>query len=148
MHLNQCRIAFHGRALHLFANKAYREQELAELRVFKPKRREGVVERRQDESTVIGRGLFKKETNMELFNGLRVGLSSGEQGVIEGGFGQSGKFRVRVMGGLLKETVARLDAVGNKAGRRQEMDDGGEGPIRITLEFRKFIYGGKKKICQ
>ncbi len=86
VHLNQCRIAFHGKAIHLFINKTFREKELAELRVFKEKRREGMVERKHDESTIIGKGLFKKETNLDLFNGLKVSLSSGEKGIIEGGF--------------------------------------------------------------
>ena len=35
--------------------------------------------------------LFKKETNIALFSGLRVKLSTGEEGKVEGGFGQSGK---------------------------------------------------------
>lgn len=51
-----------------------------------------------DDYTVIGRNLFKKETNLQLFVGLKVTLSTGESGVIEGGFGQSGKFRIRVQG--------------------------------------------------
>lgn len=51
-----------------------------------------------DDYTVIGRNLFKKETNLQLFVGLKVTLSTGESGVIEGGFGQSGKFKIRVQG--------------------------------------------------
>lgn len=51
-----------------------------------------------DDYTVIGRNLFKKETNLQLFVGLKVTLSTGEEGVIEGGFGQSGKFKIRVPG--------------------------------------------------
>lgn len=51
-----------------------------------------------DDYTVIGRNLFKKETNLQLFVGLKVTLSTGESGVIEGGFGQSGKFKIRVPG--------------------------------------------------
>lgn len=51
-----------------------------------------------DDYTVIGRSLFKKETNLQLFLGLKVTLSTGETGVIEGGFGQSGKFKIRVPG--------------------------------------------------
>lgn len=51
-----------------------------------------------DDYTVIGRNLFKKETNLQLFVGLKVTLSTGEAGVIEGGFGQSGKFKIRVPG--------------------------------------------------
>lgn len=51
-----------------------------------------------DDYTVIGRSLFKKETNLQLFVGLKVTLSTGETGVIEGGFGQSGKFKIRIQG--------------------------------------------------
>lgn len=52
-----------------------------------------------DDYSVIGRNLFKKETNLQLFVGLKVTLSTGESGVIEGGFGQSGKFKIRLPGG-------------------------------------------------
>lgn len=51
-----------------------------------------------DDYTVIGKNLFKKETNLQLFVGLKVTLSSGETGVIEGSFGQSGKIKIRVPG--------------------------------------------------
>ena len=51
-----------------------------------------------DEYTLIGRSLFKKETNLQIFVGLKVELSTGEEGVIEGGFGQSGKFKIRIPG--------------------------------------------------
>lgn len=58
-----------------------------------------------DDYTVIGRSLFKKETNLQLFVGLKVTLSTGETGVIEGGFGQSGKFKIRIQG---KDLVKQL----------------------------------------
>ncbi len=51
-----------------------------------------------DDYTVIGRNLFKKETNLQLFAGLKVTLSTGETGSIEGGFGQSGKIKIRIPG--------------------------------------------------
>lgn len=51
-----------------------------------------------DDHSVIGRSLFKKETNIQLFVGLRVHLSTGELGVIDSAFGQSGKFKVHVPG--------------------------------------------------
>uniref|UniRef100_A0A6I8RZ53 Eukaryotic elongation factor, selenocysteine-tRNA-specific n=1 Tax=Xenopus tropicalis TaxID=8364 RepID=A0A6I8RZ53_XENTR len=49
-----------------------------------------------DDYCIIGRSLFKKETNIQLFVGLKVKLSTGEDGVIEGSFGQSGKFKIRI----------------------------------------------------
>ena len=55
-----------------------------------------LIQQMTDEYSVIGRSLFKKETNLQTFTGLKVQLSTGEEGVIEGGFGQSGKFKVRI----------------------------------------------------
>ncbi len=109
IHLNQCRIAFYGRVLHMFTNRDFKEQRpsvqldaaktnsyLSDLKVYKLKSKEGSVERVHDEYTVIVRSLFKKETNIDLFVGLKVKLSTGEQGTIEGSFGQSGKLKVRL----------------------------------------------------
>ncbi|MBN3326451.1 SELB factor, partial [Atractosteus spatula] len=98
IHANTCRLAFHGRLLCGFEDRGYAETELPRLRIYKTKQREGQVERVTDDYTVIGRNLFKKETNLQLFVGLKVTLSTGETGVIEGGFGQSGKFKIRVPG--------------------------------------------------
>lgn len=54
-----------------------------------------------DDYSVIGRSLFKKETNIQIFVGLKVKLSTGEDGIIDGGFGQSGKFKIRIPGRCL-----------------------------------------------
>lgn len=51
-----------------------------------------------DDYNVIGRSLFKKETNIQLFVGLKVHLSTGELGVIDSAFGQSGKFKIHIPG--------------------------------------------------
>ena len=66
--------------------------------VFKTKSREGHVERVIDAYSIIGKNLFKKETNIQPFTNLKVTLSTGQHGVIEGGFGQSGKVKVRIPG--------------------------------------------------
>ncbi len=53
------------------------------------------------------------------------------------------------MGGLLKETIEKLDKTKTKRKPNDGgIEEGGEGPIKITLEFKKFIYSDKKKICQ
>ena len=101
IHANMCRIAFHGQLLECFTDSKYLVNNLPKLKVYKTKVREGLVERCQDEYTLIGKNLFKKETNIQSFVGLKVTLSSGEKGVIEGGFGQSGKFKVRIPGNYL-----------------------------------------------
>lgn len=49
---------------------------------------------------MICKDLLKKETNIEYFNGLKVTLSTGEKGVIEGTFGQSGKIKIRIPGNI------------------------------------------------
>uniref|UniRef100_A0A3Q3BAL4 Selenocysteine-specific elongation factor n=1 Tax=Kryptolebias marmoratus TaxID=37003 RepID=A0A3Q3BAL4_KRYMA len=96
IHANACRLAFQGRLLHGFEDKSYAETSLPSLRIYKTKHKEGQVERVTDDYSLIGRSLFKKETNLQLFVGLKVTLSTGESGVIEGGFGQSGKFKIRI----------------------------------------------------
>lgn len=75
---------------------------------------------------------------MDKFLNLRVRLSTGEEGVIESGFGKSGKFKVRVADGLKSETMARLKKKGKSA-----VDDGG-GPgsseaVQIILEFKRWV---------
>lgn len=74
----------------------------------------------QDEKTLIGKGLFKRETKIQSFIGLKITLSTGkslgaplyllymynntdalilgEEGVIEGAFGTTGKFRLNMPG--------------------------------------------------
>jgi selenocysteine-specific elongation factor len=161
IHLNMCRIAFHGKLLIPLTDKNYAETLLPQLKVFKTKYREGVVERMADNYTVIGRSLFKKETNIQTFTGMKVSLSTGEEGVIEGGFGQSGKVKVRIPAGLSKETVQQLQATGKKknhkgkgaavtastdepAGCKDEVTTA----IKIILEFRRYIHDRKKKMIQ
>uniref|UniRef100_A0A8C4YPN2 Selenocysteine-specific elongation factor n=1 Tax=Gopherus evgoodei TaxID=1825980 RepID=A0A8C4YPN2_9SAUR len=96
IHANTCRLAFHGILLQGMEDKNYVETFLPKLKMYKLKHKEGQVERVLDDYSVIGRSLFKKETNIQIFVGLKVKLSTGEEGVIEGGFGQSGKFKIRI----------------------------------------------------
>lgn len=98
IHANVCRIAFHGKLLLGMTDPKYVETELPKLKVFKTKVKEGLVERVMDEYTVIGKNMFKKETNIATFTGLKIVLSTGEPGIIEGGFGQSGKIKIRIPG--------------------------------------------------
>jgi len=98
IHANACRLAFHGFLLEPLADPNYSGTVLPRLRVIKERWKEGVVERQADQFTVICRGLFKKESKVDAFVGLQVSLSTGESGFIEGGFGQSGKFKVRIPG--------------------------------------------------
>ena len=51
-----------------------------------------------DDFTVICKNLMKKQSNFEIFNNMKVLLSTGEHGLIDGTFGQSGKTKVRIPG--------------------------------------------------
>ena len=166
IHLNQCRIAFYGNVLHSFTNKDFKDtgagqavnRKLSDLKIYKEKFKEGTVERKHDEYTLIGRSLFKKETNIDLFVGLKVKLSSGETGKIESGFGQSGKFKIRLDSGLLQATKEQLDsASGNKSKKKHDTASNeaqssdsilSSAPIKIFLNFKRFIYDEKKKMIQ
>ncbi|XP_027957605.1 selenocysteine-specific elongation factor isoform X2 [Eumetopias jubatus] len=101
IHANMCRLAFHGVLLHGLEDKDYAESFLPRLKVYKLKHKHGLVERVMDDHSVIGRSLFKKETNIQLFLGLKVYLSTGELGVIDSAFGQSGKFKIHIPDPLL-----------------------------------------------
>jgi len=143
---NMCRLAFHGTAVWLATSKdrSLVAKELEGLRVAKLKSREGIVERLQNEQEVIVKDLFKKETNLTLFTGLAVMLSTGEKGYIEGSFGQSGKVKVRLREGLMPDTVARLPT-GKKKGDQNSVV--GE-PVKVILSFKRYIFDSSKKMIQ
>ncbi len=98
IHQNACRLAFSGHLLEVFTEKDYHATQLAKLKIFKVKQRVGTVERVQDEYTVIVRNMMKKETDTSKFERMKVTLSTGETGFIEGAFGKSGKIKVRIPG--------------------------------------------------
>lgn len=153
IHSNTCRIAFHGCIVEAITDKAYAESTLPKLKVYKMKKKEGVVERVQDEYTVIVRSIFKKETNMQLFSGLRVKLSTGEDGVIEGSFGQSGKAKVRIPAGLSQETQSLFSSRKKKGGKSKSAedsnpDDAMESRISVMLLFKRYNYDPSKKMVQ
>ncbi|XP_062321233.1 selenocysteine-specific elongation factor [Osmerus eperlanus] len=156
IHANACRLAFQGRLLEGFEEKGYAESTLPRLRIYKTKQKEGQVERVTDDYTVIGRNLFKKETNLQMFVGLKVKLSTGEAGVIEGGFGQSGKFKIRVPEGLSPETKQLLSSSSKKKGKggakgepvKEEEPKTDSQPISIHLTFKRYVFDPHKKMVQ
>ena len=95
---------------------------------------------------VIGKNLFKKETNIQLFMNLKVTLSTGETGVIEGSFGQSGKVKIRFMESLKEETQAILNSAGSKK-KKNPTEEKNE-QVRIILSFKRYIYDPHKKMIQ
>ncbi|XP_067096703.1 selenocysteine-specific elongation factor [Osmerus mordax] len=156
IHANACRLAFQGRLLEGFEEKGYAESTLPRLHIYKTKQKEGQVERVTDDYTVIGRNLFKKETNLQMFVGLKVKLSTGEAGVIEGGFGQSGKFKIRVPEGLSPETKQLLSSSSKKKGKggakgepvKEEEPKTDSQPISIHLTFKRYVFDPHKKMVQ
>ncbi|PIC54268.1 hypothetical protein B9Z55_003587 [Caenorhabditis nigoni] len=81
-----CRFAFSGE---IFRKNA------ENLKRFSRKLRKGTVERvEKDGYSAICTGMFKAETNFEIFRNFQIITSSGPRGTIEGAFGKSGKFRV------------------------------------------------------
>ncbi|CAM9195760.1 unnamed protein product [Lampetra planeri] len=156
IHANACRLAFQGRLLHGFEDKGYTETALPRLRIYKTKHKEGQVERVTDDYTVIGRNLFKKETNLQIFVGLKVTLSTGETGIIEGGFGQSGKFKIRVQEGLRPETKQLFSTAskkkakgGSKVGPADEEEPKAESQhVSIHLHFKRYVFDPHKKMVQ
>ncbi|KAL5479988.1 hypothetical protein EMCRGX_G023601 [Ephydatia muelleri] len=147
--LNTCRIAFHGVLLHSSEDLEYQKSFLPQLKVYKLKTKEGVVERIQDEKTVIGRGLFKRETKIQSFLGLTVKLSSGELGIIEGAFGTSGKFRVNIPDGLRMETQDQLKSSKKKGKTKEgETSESEHSSIKITMTFKRYVFDPEKKLVQ
>lgn len=124
---------------------------LPQLKVYKPKQREGVVDRLHDEYTVIGTSLFKKETRMDKFIGMQVRLSTGEKGEIQGVFGTSGKFKVYCSGGLLQSTKDALAGRGKKKkgpAASTAVKDHEPQVIHIIMSFKRLVFDKDKVIRQ
>uniref|UniRef100_A0A0G4F625 Tr-type G domain-containing protein n=1 Tax=Chromera velia CCMP2878 TaxID=1169474 RepID=A0A0G4F625_9ALVE len=134
VHSPSCRLALFGKTLSgplpMGSAGEKEKDKCAEfgklLRVLKRKERVGVVERvENDEYSAICKGMFKKETDITLFAGLKVvHRRSGTSGVIEGPFGKSGKFRVR-----FDAKVGAADS-SSSAGAGQAGKAGGKGKGR------------------
>ncbi|UJR36068.1 hypothetical protein I4U23_028804 [Adineta vaga] len=160
IHANTCRLAFYSHVLDGFTDSEYLNKDIPnKLRIYKRKEKIGYIDRLVDDQTIIGKDLFQKETNINSFVNFKVELNpTGEQGFIESPFGQSGKFKVRFMNGLLDETKQSLSSSTSK-GRKQQAktttNDEGEKDssdthqrIRIVLKFKKYLFQEKTVITQ
>ena len=143
-----CRLAFYGKLQHTYTSPDYSSQELSDLKIFKYKEREGQAERMNDDYTVIGKDLFKKETDIDLFSHLKVQLSTGELGKIEGSFGQSGKFKVYIEDGLQEGTKLLLASKKKKGKDSGESDNVVKEKVMINLKFKRYIFDKKKLMLQ
>ena len=126
-----CRLAFSARHLRTLTGGEH-------VRLYRQKRKEGVVDRVQPNGELIGRGMFEAAEEMSRYTGMQVSVESAGGGSgggsvvgrIEGGFGKGGKFRVRgeLVGG-----------------------DSGWLGRKLVLCYRQFSpenTGGKKRITQ
>jgi len=138
IHKNICRLAFDGKLIHSFTEKEYQSVELPKLKIYKDKKKEGIVERCVNDYEVVAKNMFKKETNIHLFEGLRVKLSSGETGKIDGPFGQSGKFKISLDSPISEEAKSSLVKKKNK--KDEGAPNQPSSQIQVTLNFKKYVF--------
>lgn len=154
VHTSMCRLAFKGKLLEIFTDKNYQEAQLERIKVYKEKSKEGQVERMANENELIVKNLLKKDTNSQLFVGLKVKLSTGEEGVIDSTFGQGGKVKVRITSGLQDTTKITLQkfSSGKKKGKGGQENlpptDNSVEPVKVVLHFKKYMFSNTKKIVQ
>eukprot|EP00878_Enallax_costatus_P029564 GHUV01032073.1.p2 GENE.GHUV01032073.1~~GHUV01032073.1.p2 ORF type:complete len:101 (-),score=29.38 GHUV01032073.1:497-799(-) len=90
------------------------------------KERQGSIERiLPDGCSAVCKGLFKKETDMAMFERAKVTTGRGEEGYVEGKFGMSGKFKVQFAQGL-------------QLGQRSVEDN------VVYLRFKRFLFDQDK----
>ena len=174
IHKNTCRLAFNGTILSnpVLSSEAGPASSSSTssssssslpwpkaLKVVTPKVREGKVDRIQDDTLLIGTGLFKKETDLGKFTGMKVRIvfpvEEGQVeflGTIEGGFGKSGKIKVRVLKGGLMKLQSGKEEKGGAGGKKGKGggasgEGGGRGGI-IYLEFKKMMKVKDNKMYQ
>ena len=112
IHTTSCRLAFEGQIIKLMTSENYRQEDLSKLKVFKLKEKCGVIERANNDMELIGKNMFKKETNIHIFDGFTVTMSNGTVGKLDGPFGQSGKFKLRLEGNnSLLETLTSYNEI-------------------------------------
>jgi len=140
VHTSSCRLAFEGQIVHTFKSEKYKLEDLNQLKVFKLKEKTGVIERANNDYELIGKNMFKKESNLQLFDGFKVKISTGEIGFMDGPFGQSGKFKIRLKDPLSEDTKMLL------GDRKKKKDVIPPSKIEVLMAFKKYIFS--KKMAQ
>lgn len=132
IHTPSCRLSFHGNILESCDEK-YFEEFVNKLKVYKTKYKEGKILRVVNSTEIIVTNLFQKESNREIFIGMKVKLIPGnEVGIIESSFGKSSKVKVTFSKAISDEMLDNIQA--NK--------------INVVLEYKKFAFNKNKKIVQ
>ena len=145
VHTTSCRLAFEGQLLHPILSEKYKTEDLPKLKVFKLKEKSGLVERANNDYELIGKNMFKKETNIHLFDGFKVTLSNGLFGVIDGPFGQSGKFKIRLNEALNEDLKSALSGKNKKKKGPDDVGNKAES-VELKMSFKKYIFS--KKMAQ
>lgn len=128
-----CRIAFHGNISttnSALDDKSSKENFLSNLKVYKRKIREGNVQRVVNDHELIVTNLFKKNTDISKFLGMRCQLGTGELGIIEDSFGKSGKVKICFKCPLEQSTIEILKL--NKT------------DVKAILQFKKSVFNKMK----
>ena len=101
------------------------------INVIKEKVKMGKVDRITDASNILVKELFAKETNPDVFLGLKLELvATGQVGTIQGTFGKSGKLKVRLESEIPKELLENPKNLINS---------------EVQLRYKKSIWQDKKK---
>lgn len=131
VHTPNCRIAFFGRIL-----TGTDPKELNAVKVVKMKSKTGVIDRfdKQDRCLMICKDMFTADTDMALFQNRKIiHEQSGAEGILEGMFGQDGKFKVR----FKQELQVKSDAKGNVRGNE-----------KVTMYFKRYNFTRNKGFQQ
>ena len=129
---SSCRLAFCGRLV----TQMDPSKDVSRIRWYTPKERRGTVSRlgdaheRQDDGKVVryeifGSDLFKKETVLKPFLGMKLVTPQGDIGELKGAFGTAGKFRVYFPAGT---TVREGES--------------------LVMPFKRFVHDAEKKMRQ
>ncbi|VDD77533.1 unnamed protein product [Mesocestoides corti] len=135
-----CRLAFHGSVLRVYSSA---EEFRTTLSVYRHKSRRGEVERVTDPRSCIVRGLFKRETNWDIFTGLKVDICSPDNSVSVPGI---------VEGSNLPENI--VNQFGGKSGKRSaKANDGSQSSergqqLQVILNFKKHVFDATKRFVQ
>ncbi|KAF4715990.1 hypothetical protein FOZ62_008125 [Perkinsus olseni] len=145
-----CRLAFYG-----VVSKTYKTVDGAgsgreDLSIIKWKYKEGVLERRvhtsddaDDTTTYIVKNMFKKETDLTPFIGMKViHKSSGITGIIDSRFGKSGKVKC-VFHHTHGLPNVKLDSRGNVLMTSNSDDDAAAEAAVVLLRFKKRLFKSK-----
>jgi len=131
-HSQSCRIGFYGSVVEIL-----RDGDVGRIRIYKEKVKMGRIHRLGERVgggssggnvyyDVTGQGLFKKETDISPFIGMKMESEKGEMGVLDSAFGRTGKFKAVFRDGLHEPKVNDC----------------------LYLRFQKYIYGDNKKMLQ